>query len=96
MGHATALVFASDGANITRTDIGAAATRAVASEIASRGGSAKAWTLDVADRDNITNVVNDVAAHFGPLDIVINNAGVSCTSQSTTTVMTRPGRRRSP
>ena len=52
MGRATALVFASDGANVAVTDISAEATRAVASEIASRGGSAKAWTLDVADRDN--------------------------------------------
>jgi 3-oxoacyl-[acyl-carrier protein] reductase len=77
MGRATARVFASDGANVAITDISAEATRAVASEIASRGGSAKAWTLDVADRDNITNVVNDVAAHFGGLDIVVNNAGIS-------------------
>jgi len=77
MGRATALVFASDGANVAVTDISAEATRAVASEIASRGGSARAWTLDVADRDNITDVVNDVAAHFGGLDIVVNNAGIS-------------------
>ena len=77
MGRATALVFASDGANVAVTDISAEATRAVASEIASRGGSAKAWTLDVANRDNITDVVNDVAAHFGGLDIVVNNAGIS-------------------
>ena len=77
MGRATALVFAGDGANVAVTDISAEATRAVASEIASRGGSAKAWTLDVADRDNITDVVNDVAAHFGGLDIIVNNAGIS-------------------
>jgi 3-oxoacyl-[acyl-carrier protein] reductase len=77
MGRATALVFASDGANVAVTDISAEATRAVASEIASRGGSAKAWTLDVTDRHNITAVVDDVAAHFGGLDIVVNNAGIS-------------------
>jgi 3-oxoacyl-[acyl-carrier protein] reductase len=77
MGRATALVFGCDGANVAVTDISAEATRAVASEIASSGGSAKAWTLDVADRDNITDVVNDVAAHFGGLDIVVNNAGIS-------------------
>ena len=45
--------------------------------IAATGGTAKAWTLDVADRDDIIKVVNDVAAHFGALDIVINNAGIS-------------------
>ena len=77
MGRATALVFASDGANVAVTDISAEATRAVASEIASRSGSAKAWTLDVTDRNNITDVVDNVAAHFGGLDIVVNNAGIS-------------------
>ena len=77
MGRATALVFAAEGANVAVTDINAEATQAVAGEIAASGGSAKAWTLDVADRDNITKVVNDVAAHFGGLDIVINNAGIS-------------------
>ena len=77
MGRATALVFAAEGANVAVTDISAEATRAVASEIASRGGSAKAWTLDVADRDNITDVVDDLAANFGGIDIVVNNAGIS-------------------
>ena len=42
MGRATALVFAAEGANVAATDISAEATRAVASEIASSGGSAKA------------------------------------------------------
>ena len=77
MGRATALVFAADGANVAVTDISAEATQAVAAEIAASGGAAKAWTLDVADRYNIASVVDDVAAHFGGLDIVVNNAGIS-------------------
>ena len=77
MGRATARVFAADGANVAVTDISAEATQAVADEIAASGGAARAWTLDVSDRYNITAVVNDVAAHFGGLDIVVNNAGIS-------------------
>ena len=77
MGRATARVFAAEGANVAVTDIGADATQTVAGEITANGGSAKAWTLDVANRDNIAAVVNEVAAHFGGLDIVINNAGIS-------------------
>ena len=50
MGRATALVFAAEGANVAVTDINAEATQAVAGEIAASGGSAKAWTLDVANR----------------------------------------------
>jgi 3-oxoacyl-[acyl-carrier protein] reductase len=77
MGRATALVFGAEGANVAVTDITAEGTQAVAKEITAGGGTAKAWTLDVADREAITDVVNDVAAHFGGLDIVINNAGIS-------------------
>jgi NAD(P)-dependent dehydrogenase (short-subunit alcohol dehydrogenase family) len=77
MGRATALVFAAEGANVAVTDINLDATQAVAGEITSKGGAAKAWTLDVAKPDEIIKVVNDVAAHFGSLDIVINNAGIS-------------------
>jgi 3-oxoacyl-[acyl-carrier protein] reductase len=82
MGRATALVFAAEGAHVAVTDVNAEATQAVAGEIAARGGSAKAWTLDVAKPDEIIKVVNDVAAHFGSLDIVVNNAGISLPNHS--------------
>jgi 3-oxoacyl-[acyl-carrier protein] reductase len=77
MGRATAHVFAAEGAQVAVTDINSDVTRAVAAEITAKGGAAKAWTLDVADRDNINAVVDEVAAHFGGLDIIINNAGIS-------------------
>jgi 3-oxoacyl-[acyl-carrier protein] reductase len=77
MGRATALVFAAEGANVAVTDLNAEATQAVAGEITEKGGSAKAWVLDVANPQDIIKVVNDAAAHFGSLDIVINNAGIS-------------------
>jgi 3-oxoacyl-[acyl-carrier protein] reductase len=77
MGRATALVFAAEGANVAVTDISAEGTEAVANEIAANGGTAKAWTLDVANRKEITTVINDIAAHFGGLDIIVNNAGIS-------------------
>ncbi|WP_426532177.1 SDR family NAD(P)-dependent oxidoreductase [Bradyrhizobium sp. McL0615] len=77
MGRATARVFAAEGANVAVTDLNVEATQAVAGEITEKGGSAKAWVLDVAKPQDIIKVVNDAAAHFGSLDIVINNAGIS-------------------
>jgi 3-oxoacyl-[acyl-carrier protein] reductase len=77
MGRATARVFAADGANVAVTDVTAEGSQAVADAIIAAGGKAKAWTLDVANRENIVTVVNDVAAHFGGLDIIVNNAGIS-------------------
>ena len=77
MGRATARVFAAEGANVAVTDFTAEGAEAVAAEITASGGTAKAWKLDVANRDEINAVVNDIAAHFGGLDIVVNNAGIS-------------------
>jgi 3-oxoacyl-[acyl-carrier protein] reductase len=74
MGRATARVFGAEGANVAVTDVSAEGAQAVAADI---GGTAKAWKLDVADRDDIVAVVNGVAGHFGGLDIVVNNAGIS-------------------
>jgi 3-oxoacyl-[acyl-carrier protein] reductase len=77
MGRATARVFAAEGANVAVTDVAAEGAETVAAEIAKRGEIAKAWRLDVADRDEIVRVVDGVAAHFGGLDILVNNAGIS-------------------
>jgi 3-oxoacyl-[acyl-carrier protein] reductase len=77
MGRATARVFAAEGAKVAVTDYTARGAETVAAEIAADGGTAKAWKLDVADRDGIKAVVDDIAGHFGGLDIVVNNAGIS-------------------
>ncbi|CCD94939.1 putative 3-oxoacyl-(acyl-carrier-protein) reductase [Bradyrhizobium sp. ORS 375] len=77
MGRATARVFADEGAQVAVTDIDEDGARAVAAEIAAAGGVARAWRLDLADRDAISAVVASAAAHFGGLDIVVNNAGIS-------------------
>jgi 3-oxoacyl-[acyl-carrier protein] reductase len=77
MGRATAEVFAADGANVAATDVSEAAVRAVADDLKARGLSAEAWALDVADPAAIVSVTEAVAARFGGLDILINNAGIS-------------------
>jgi 3-oxoacyl-[acyl-carrier protein] reductase len=77
MGRATARVFAAEGANVAVTDTATEGAETVAAEIAAKGGIAKAWRLDVASRDDIAAVVNGIAGHFGGLDIVVNNAGIS-------------------
>jgi 3-oxoacyl-[acyl-carrier protein] reductase len=77
MGRATARVFAAEGANVAVTDTENEQAQRVAAEIVANGGTARSWALDVTSRDNIRAVVEAVAAHFGGLDIVINNAGIS-------------------
>jgi 3-oxoacyl-[acyl-carrier protein] reductase len=77
MGRATARVFAAEGTKVAVTDFSAEGAQAVAAEIVASGGTANAWTLDVASRDDVNAVIKDIAAHFGGLDIVVNNAGIS-------------------
>jgi 3-oxoacyl-[acyl-carrier protein] reductase len=74
MGRATALLLASEGAKVAVTDLDRAACEAVAAEA---GANARAFALDVSDGEAISRTVADVAAHFGGIDILINNAGVS-------------------
>src|SRR3546814_20103487 len=74
MGRATALLLAREGARVAVTDLDPAACEAVAAEA---GPNAKAFALDVSDPAAIPRVVGEIAAQFGGIDILINNAGVS-------------------
>src|SRR5258708_31767375 len=75
MGRATAHLFAQEGALVAITDINEAGVARVVEEIAAAGGTARGWRLDVSDAAEIKRVVNEVAEHFGRLDILINNPG---------------------
>lgn len=77
MGAATARVFAAQGAHVAVTDRDGQAAQGVAEAITALGQSACAWPLDVTDRARIIEVADEVAARFGGLDCLINNAGVS-------------------
>ena len=75
MGRATAHLFADEGALVAATDISPIGP--VVDEILGAGGKARGWQLDVSSRADIDRVVAEIAAHFGGIDILINNAGIS-------------------
>jgi len=77
MGRATAEVFAAEGAHVACTDIAVESVREVADDLVHRGFSAEAWALDVSDPAAIKRVTDEVAARFGGIDALVNNAGVS-------------------
>lgn len=77
MGRATAHLFADEGAHVAVTDINGDGVADVVREIEDAGLSARGWTLDLADPARIKTVTAQVADHFGGLDILINNAGIS-------------------
>ncbi|USX25935.1 SDR family oxidoreductase [Oxalobacteraceae bacterium OTU3CINTB1] len=48
----------------------------VVAEIEAAGGTAKAYSLDVTDKQQVEAVVAAAVADFGKLDVLINNAGL--------------------
>ena len=77
IGRATAHLLADEGAQVAVTDITQEGVDRVVQEITDAGGKAKGWVLNIANPAQIIDVTNEVIAHFGGMDILINNAGIS-------------------
>jgi 2-hydroxycyclohexanecarboxyl-CoA dehydrogenase len=76
IGRATALALAGRGARVLVADLDAQAAEKVAAECAERGPGAEAHRCDVADADAVAALAERVHATHGPLDVLVNNAGV--------------------
>ncbi len=70
IGRATAFAFAREGAEVVISDIDEAAVKATAAEIATRGGVAHAYVLDVSDAQAVEAFAERVSAEHGVPDIV--------------------------
>ncbi|KAJ3339547.1 hypothetical protein HDU93_008078 [Gonapodya sp. JEL0774] len=78
IGRACAHVLADAGAKVAVVDIGSERVDKAVAEIREVHGEAnvKGWVCDVKDGERVKAVVEEVAAHFGQIDILINSAGV--------------------
>src|SRR2546423_13793035 len=75
IGLAIAERLASDGAKVAIFDLNATEAEKAAAKIQADGGAAVAVTVDVADRASVDGGLDDVHARFGPVTILVNNAG---------------------
>jgi meso-butanediol dehydrogenase / (S,S)-butanediol dehydrogenase / diacetyl reductase len=75
IGRACALLFAREGAQVGVAGRRAQPLAAVVAEIRDAGGEALAVACDVTQAPEVEQAVRAVAARFGRLDIVVNNAG---------------------
>jgi all-trans-retinol dehydrogenase (NAD+) len=64
------------GATVTLWDIDKARLSEVTAEIAAAGGDVRGFTCDVSDRQAVARVAAETTAASGPVDILINNAGI--------------------
>lgn len=76
IGRSIALAFAEEGARVAVTARTAAELDQVIATIQSRGGQALAILADLADRQAPTRIMQEVAEKLGPVEILVNNAGV--------------------
>ena len=76
IGRATALAFADAGARLLAVDIDREAAEKTAAECAERGVESVAYEADVADRVAVATLAAIVQSEHGPLDVLVNNAGV--------------------
>lgn len=75
IGRATVELFVREGAKVVIADVDVAAGEQLA---ASLGGQALFRRTDVAIAEEVQELVDLAVASFGGLDIMFNNAGISC------------------
>jgi 3-oxoacyl-[acyl-carrier protein] reductase len=81
IGRQTALTFAQAGAAVAVWDLAEEAGAAVVGEIEAAGGRAAFWRVNVARQAEVEAAVAATEARLGPVDILINNAGITRDAQ---------------
>ena len=73
IGRATATTLVREGAKVAIGDLDQAAAEQTATEI---GGGTIGLGLDVTELDSFESFIDAVEAKLGPVDVIINNAGI--------------------
>jgi NADP-dependent 3-hydroxy acid dehydrogenase YdfG len=73
IGKATAAALAARGARVAIGDLDLDLAEQTAAEL---GGGAVAIRLDVTDRDSFESFIEETERQLGPLDVLVNNAGI--------------------
>ena len=76
IGLALARALGQAGATVVINGRGAAKVAAVAAQLQSEGITVHARVFDVTNADSVVAAVDDIEANLGPIDILINNAGM--------------------
>lgn len=80
IGKAMALRFAAEGAVPVIADLNLDAAKATADEIRAAHGDAHAVAMNVTDEEQVNAGVEEAAAKYGKIDILVANAGIQIVS----------------
>ena len=88
LGREMGLTFAREGAKIGVNDIKPESAQNVVTEIDRAGGKARAFVADVSSSAAVKKMFAEFIAAFGTIDILINNAGIGRTRESSEVIPT--------
>jgi NAD(P)-dependent dehydrogenase (short-subunit alcohol dehydrogenase family) len=80
IGRAAAELFAQRGARVAVADINVTNAEDTAASITQVGGEARAFAIDVGQRNSVEAAVNAVRQTYGTIQVLVNNAGVALPS----------------
>ncbi|HEX7684486.1 MAG TPA: 3-hydroxybutyrate dehydrogenase [Trinickia sp.] len=76
IGKEIALTLAAQGAAVAIADLNLAGAQAVAEQVRGAGGKALGVAMDVTNEEAVNQGIDEVAAQFGSVDILVSNAGI--------------------
>ena len=76
LGRAMAEYLAQSGARLALVDLGQERLDEAVAACKAAGGDARAYVCNVADEQQVTGMVSQVAADFGTINGLVNNAGI--------------------
>lgn len=76
MGRGTGEVFAAHGDRVVLADVNSNLGRQVAEEVTGPAGPAAFHDLDVREESSVNELIEWVEAEVGPIDVLVNSAGV--------------------
>jgi NAD(P)-dependent dehydrogenase (short-subunit alcohol dehydrogenase family) len=77
IGRAIAVALAEAGARVVVSDTRTAEGEATVSAVQAAGGEAIFVACDISHSDQVSHLVAASLEHFGRLDVLVNNAGIS-------------------
>jgi 3-oxoacyl-[acyl-carrier protein] reductase len=81
IGRATAERFAAEGCKVAAWDVNESVSHEVAAALEAAGGQGMFQKVNVANVGEVEAAVADVVNHWGPVSVLVNNAGIVRDSQ---------------